>query len=109
MVLVRAPTGQLPLDWRVLLSGYFPEYAYELGSLDTSMPFAELKARSLINDKAHAADQARFLRTHPCRPAAPVPDPELARPRVWPAPEAPACTGRDRRRLPQFIGRGLPE
>ena len=51
-------TGQLPLDWRVLLSGYFPEYAYELGSLDTSMPFAELKAQSLINDKAHAADQA---------------------------------------------------
>ena len=45
-------TGQLPLDWRVLLSGYFPEYAYELGSLDTSMPFAELKARSLINDQA---------------------------------------------------------
>ena len=56
--LVRALTGQLPLDWRVLLSGYFPEYAYELGSLDTSMPFAELKARSLINDKAHAADRA---------------------------------------------------
>ncbi len=56
--LVRALSGQLPLDWRVLLSGYFPEYAYDLGSLDTSMPFAELKARSLINDQAHAADQA---------------------------------------------------
>jgi Domain of unknown function (DUF4105) len=56
--LVRALTGQLPLDWRVLLSGYFPEYVYDLGSLDTSMPFAELKAQSLINDKAHAADQA---------------------------------------------------
>ena len=56
--LVRALSGQLPLDWRVLLSGYFPEYAYELGSLDTSMPFAQLKAQSLINDKAHAADGA---------------------------------------------------
>jgi Domain of unknown function (DUF4105) len=56
--LVRHLTGQLPLDWRVLLSGYFAEYAYDLGSLDTSMPFAELKARSLINAKAHAADQA---------------------------------------------------
>ena len=55
--LVRHLTGQLPLDWRVLLSGYFPEYAYDLGSLDTSMPFQELKARSLINAKAHAADQ----------------------------------------------------
>jgi hypothetical protein len=55
--LVRALTGELPLDWRVLLSGYFPEYAYERGSLDSSMPFAELKARSLINDQAHAADR----------------------------------------------------
>jgi hypothetical protein len=52
--LVRALSDQFPLDWRVLLSGYFPAYAYNLGSLDTSMPFPELKARSLINDKAHA-------------------------------------------------------
>ena len=55
--LVRALSGRLPLDWRVLLSGYFPEYAYDLGSLDTSLPFAELKRVSLINDKAHAADR----------------------------------------------------
>ena len=105
--LVRALTGQLPLDWRVLLSGYFPEYVYELGSLDASMPFAELKARSLINDKAHAADRAP---TSPpasalvCRARRPVPDPELARPprppaaRVAPSGNrpcpAPAGTGR---------------
>ena len=55
--LVRTLSGQVPLDWRVLLSGYFPEYAYDLGNLDTGLPFPELKARSLINDKAHAADQ----------------------------------------------------
>jgi hypothetical protein len=54
--LTRALSGKVPLDWRVLLSGYFPEYAYDLGSLDTSLPFPELKARSLINDKAHVAD-----------------------------------------------------
>jgi hypothetical protein len=46
---------QVPLDWRVLLSGYFPEYAYDLGSLDARVPFAELKAQSLINEEAHAA------------------------------------------------------
>jgi hypothetical protein len=46
---------QLPLDWRVLLSGYFPEYAYNLGSLDPRVPFPELKAQSLINEEAHAA------------------------------------------------------
>jgi hypothetical protein len=57
-LLVRALSDRFPLDWRVLLSGYFAEYAYDLGSLETSLPFPELKARSLINDKAHAADQA---------------------------------------------------
>jgi hypothetical protein len=55
--LAHALSDQVPLDWRVLLSGYFPEYAYDLGSLDTSLPFAELKRRSLINDKAQPADQ----------------------------------------------------
>ena len=40
----------------MLLSGYFPEYAYAQGSLDTDLSFAELKSISLINDKAHAAD-----------------------------------------------------
>ncbi len=54
---MRALSDQFPLDWRVLLSGYFPAYAYDLGSLDTSLPFAELKSISLINAKAHAADQ----------------------------------------------------
>jgi len=57
-LLVRALSDRFPLDWRVLLSGYFPAYAYDLGSLDGSLPFAELRAASLINDKAHAADQA---------------------------------------------------
>jgi hypothetical protein len=55
-MLVRTLTGELPLDWRVLLSGYFPQYAYDLGSLDTDLPFAQLKSISLINAKAHAAD-----------------------------------------------------
>jgi hypothetical protein len=56
-MLVRALGGRLPLDWRVLLSGYFPDYAYDLGSLDTRLPFAQLKAASLINERAHAADR----------------------------------------------------
>jgi hypothetical protein len=55
-LLVRALVGRIPLDWRVLLSGYFPAYVYDLGALDTSLPFHALKTRSLINDKAHAAD-----------------------------------------------------
>jgi len=55
--LVRALSDQFPLDRRVLLSGYFPEYLYDLGSLDSRLPFPALKAQSLINDRAHAADQ----------------------------------------------------
>lgn len=44
-------------DWRILINGYVDELAYEVGTLDHSLPFAELKARSLINDRAKAADK----------------------------------------------------
>lgn len=47
-----------PLSWKVLLSGYVPDYLYELGRIDTSMPFAELEKISLVNPRAHAADKA---------------------------------------------------
>ena len=40
-------------NWKILLSGYTPLYAYELGALDTSIPFVELKKLSHINPKAH--------------------------------------------------------
>jgi len=50
--------GHLPYSWKVLLSGYTPEYAYERGRLNQSLPFEELKERSHINAAARAADQA---------------------------------------------------
>jgi hypothetical protein len=46
-----------PLSWKILLSGYLPDYLYELGRLDTSRPFAELERLSLVNARAHAADR----------------------------------------------------
>ena len=46
-----------PWDWRVLLNGYSDEMAYQNGRLDRSLPFAELKARSHINDRGKAADK----------------------------------------------------
>lgn len=55
---VRDTGTALPRSWKLLLSGYAPEYAYELGSLDTRMPFAELRRRSLIVDAAKAAADA---------------------------------------------------
>ena len=48
----------LMLDYRVLLSGYLPNYAYDLGATDTSMPFEKLRELSRIRDKAVRADAA---------------------------------------------------
>lgn len=45
-------------NWKILLSGYAAEYAYGLGMLDTSLPFAELRDRALVNPRAQAAGQA---------------------------------------------------
>jgi hypothetical protein len=56
------------------------ELAYEIGTLDHALPFPELKARSLINDRAKAADQdpdfsARIRDGLPGFPANPNPSP----------------------------------
>jgi hypothetical protein len=44
-------------SWKLILNGYFDELAYENGTLDQSMPFPELKAKSYINPRAQAADR----------------------------------------------------
>jgi hypothetical protein len=46
-----------PWDWQLLVNGSIDEHAYELGAIDTSLPFAELKRLSHINDRARAADR----------------------------------------------------
>jgi hypothetical protein len=49
---------RIPWDWRILLNGKGDELLYEDGALVTGgLPFAELKQRSLINDRAKAADK----------------------------------------------------
>ncbi len=54
----RAYKGRGRYNWKVLLSGYAAEDGYDLGMLDTSIPFAELRERSLVSAKAEAADKA---------------------------------------------------
>jgi len=54
----RVNPAHLPYSWKILLSGHVPEYLYENGLLDTSLPFEALERRSHINERAHAADQA---------------------------------------------------
>ena len=55
---VRASGGIARYNWKVLLSGYAPAYAYDIGGLDTSLSFAALKQRSHINDRAQAVGDA---------------------------------------------------
>ena len=48
---------RIPWDWRILLNGKGDELLYKDGGLVTGgLPFAELKAQSLINDRAERAD-----------------------------------------------------
>ena len=46
-----------PMSWKILLSGYVPDYLYELGRIDTTKPFADLEKLSRVNERAHAADK----------------------------------------------------
>jgi len=48
--------GRVPFSWKILASGYVPEYLYEQGKLDTSVPFAELTRQAYINPVAQTLD-----------------------------------------------------
>ena len=52
---VQAFGGSLRYTWKILLSGYTPQYVYELGGLDTSLPFEMLRKISFINERANRA------------------------------------------------------
>lgn len=45
--------GTVPTDYRVLLPGFSPQLAYEVGLLDKTVPFEELQRRARVNDLAH--------------------------------------------------------
>jgi len=48
-------------SWKLVLNGYLDELAYDIGAIDRSLPFAVLKAKSHINERAKAAnDDPRF-------------------------------------------------
>lgn len=46
----------LPLDYRLLASGHFAEYAYDQGALTPGLPYAVLRERGHINARARKAD-----------------------------------------------------
>lgn len=45
------------ISWKILPSGYEPDYLYELGRIDMTRPFAELEKLSRVNERAHVADK----------------------------------------------------
>jgi hypothetical protein len=53
----RPYAGKVTWDWRILANGYIDELMYEVGVLDTSLAFEALKQRSIINQRAKAANQ----------------------------------------------------
>jgi hypothetical protein len=71
---VRAVSPDNPYDWRLLANGYLDQLAYERGLVDTSLPFAELRERSDVTERARAcgsrADFSRCIREGLPTPAA---------------------------------------
>jgi hypothetical protein len=54
--MVRTLQPGLPLDFRILLAGYVPDYVYDHGGLNTSVPFEALRQRSHLRGKASSTD-----------------------------------------------------
>lgn len=51
--------GHVPFDWKILASGYVPQYLYEQGRLESGgLPFPALQQRALVNARAQGADAA---------------------------------------------------
>ena len=71
---VRALSPDNPFDWRLLANGYLDRMALRAGPVDTSLPFAELRARSDVTERARAcgsrADFSRCIREGLPTPAA---------------------------------------
>ena len=55
-----------PFDWRILVNGYIDELGYDRGTIDTSLPFEELRRKSDITQRAQSAgddpDFSRLIR-----------------------------------------------
>lgn len=45
----------LPRDWRVLASGYFPDYLYDLGVIPNGQPFSTIRAAAQSSERAKMA------------------------------------------------------
>ncbi|SFI57845.1 protein of unknown function [Phyllobacterium sp. CL33Tsu] len=56
--MARAIAPGIPLDYRIVFSGYLPGYLYDLGAIDHSKPLDQVIREASINQRAMAADSA---------------------------------------------------
>jgi hypothetical protein len=54
--MMRAVGASIPFDWRLIVNGFLPDYAYGRGSLDTRVSLPTLKERAHIDARARQAD-----------------------------------------------------
>jgi len=52
--MMRAIGDGLPLDWRVIVNGYLPEYGYERGALNTTFSIEDLRELGRVSSKGQA-------------------------------------------------------
>jgi hypothetical protein len=55
-LMMKRIVGRLPLDWRILFTGYLAAYVYRVGGLDTRYTLDELQRLGRITERARAAD-----------------------------------------------------
>jgi hypothetical protein len=64
--MMRIVGDTMPFNWRFIVNGYLPNYAYQRGALDTRTPLPVLKALSHIDKRADVAgnssDFSRLIR-----------------------------------------------
>jgi hypothetical protein len=64
--MIRAVGDPIPFDWRLIVNGYLPDYAYARGALDTRSPLSTLRELAHIDDRARKSglspDFSRLIR-----------------------------------------------
>jgi hypothetical protein len=80
----RLAAGRAPADVRVMLPGLADQYAYDLGLIDRTLPFAETKRRARINDLAdryrNEPDFSQKIRSRMFAPSMSLPPAAFASP-----------------------------
>ncbi len=53
--MIEAVGDRIPFDWRLIVNGYLPEYAYDKGILTSDFSIDELRALGLVTERAMTA------------------------------------------------------